>query len=154
MNSVFVLLAFTLAAYSAPDFSGSWKANVAKSKFGAMPSPEKYTRVIEHKEPTVKIEESQASERGEWTGTINLKTDGTETTSEIRGNALKSVSQWDGEVLSVKSKLDLNGNLIDFNDRLSLSSDKQTLTLQRKIDTPNGVMEQSVVFERQADTAK
>jgi hypothetical protein len=68
---------------------------------------------------------------------------------EIRGNALKSVSQWDGEVLSTKSKLDFNGTPIELIDRLALSADKQTLTLQRKIDTPNGVLEQSVVFERQ-----
>jgi len=154
MRLVLSLLVFSSAAFSAPDFTGSWKANVTKSNFGAMPSPEKYTRVIEHKEPTVKIEESQASERGEWTGIINLKTDGTETSSEIRGNPLKSVSRWEGDVLSVKSKLDFNGNLIELNDRLSLSADKQTLTLQRKIDTPNGVLEQSVVFERQDGTVK
>ncbi len=154
MRLVLSLFALSVVAYSAPDFTGSWKVNVAKSNFGAMPSPDKYTRVIEHKEPTVKIEESQSSERGEWTGIINLKTDGTETSSEIRGNALKSVSRWDGEVLSIKSKLDFNGNLIELNDRLSLSADKQTLTLQRKIDTPNGVLEQSVVFERQDSTVK
>ncbi len=142
MRLVLSLFALSVVAYSAPDFTGSWKVNVAKSNFGAMPSPDKYTRVIEHKEPTVKIEESQSSERGEWTGIINLKTDGTETSSEIRGNALKSVSRWDGEVLSI------------LNDRLSLSADKQTLTLQRKIDTPNGVLEQSVVFERQDSTVK
>jgi hypothetical protein len=154
MKPVFALLAFSLAALAAPDFSGSWKVNTAKSNFGPMPSPDKYTRVIEHKEPTVKIEESQSSERGEWTGIINLKTDGTETTSEIRGNALKSTSQWDGDVLSIKSKLDFNGTVIELNDRLSLSADKKTLTLQRKIDTPNGILEQSVVFERQEATAK
>lgn len=154
MRPVLALFAFSLAAFSAPDFSGFWKANVGKSNFGAMPSPEKYTRVIDHKEPTVKIEESQASERGEWTATINLKTDGTETSSEIRGNALKSVSRWDGDVLNIKSKVDFNGNVIELNDRLSLSADKQTLTLDRKIDTPNGVLEQSIVFERKDATVK
>lgn len=154
MKSAVAFLACSLAVYAAPDFSGSWKANVAKSNFGAMPSPDKYTRVIEHKEPTVKIDESQSSERGEWAGTINLKTDGTETTSEIRGNALKSVSRWDGEVLTVKSKFEFNGTPIELDDRLSLSADKKTLTLQRKLDTPNGVLEQSVVFERQDPTVK
>jgi hypothetical protein len=154
MKTALALFAFSLAALAAPDFSGSWKANVSKSNFGAMPSPDKYTRVIEHKEPTVKIEESQASERGEWTGIINLKTDGTPTNSEIRGNPLKSVARWDGDVLSVKSTLDFNGNVIELNDRISLSADKQTLTLQRKIDTPNGVLEQSVVFERHDSTGK
>ncbi|MCX6587734.1 MAG: hypothetical protein NTX13_14315 [Acidobacteria bacterium] len=154
MKTILPLFLFSLAALAAPDFSGTWKVNVAKSNFGPMPSPDKYIRVIDHKEPTVKIEESQASDRGEWTGIINLKTDGTETSSEIRGNALKSISRWDGEVLSSKSKLDFNGTPIELNDRLSLSEDKKTLTLQRKIDTPNGVLEQSVVFERQDSTAK
>lgn len=154
MKAVLAIVALSFVAFAAPDFSGSWKVNPSKSNFGPMPSPDKYTRVIEHKEPTVKIEESQSSERGEWTGTINLKTDGTETTSQIRGNALKSVARWDGDVLSIKSTLDFNGNAIELNDRLSLSADKQTLTLQRKVDTPNGVLEQSVVFERQDSTVK
>jgi hypothetical protein len=154
MKPLLALFTLAFAAAAAPDFSGTWKVNVAKSNFGPMPSPEKYTRVIDHKEPSVKIEETQASDRGEWSGILNLKTDGTETTSEIRGNALKSVSQWDGEVLSTKSKLDFNGTPIELIDRLALSADKQTLTLQRKIDTPNGVLEQSVVFERQDSTAK
>jgi hypothetical protein len=154
MKAVLAVLALSFAAFAAPDFSGSWKMNASKSNFGQMPSPSKYTRVIDHKEPTVKIEESQASERGEWSGILNLKTDGTETSGEIRGNAIKSVARWDGEVLNVKSTLDFNGNLIELIDRLSLSADKQTLTLQRKVDTPNGVLEQSVVFERQDSTVK
>jgi len=154
MKPLLALFALAFAAAAAPDLSGTWKVNVAKSNFGPMPSPEKYTRVIDHKEPSIKIEETQVSDRGEWKGVLNLKTDGTETTGEIRGNALKSVSQWDGEVLSTKSKLDFNGTPIELIDRLALSADKQTLTLQRKIDTPNGVLEQSVVFERQDSTAK
>lgn len=154
MKTLLALFALASTVFAAPDFSGTWKVNIAKSNFGPMPSPEKYTRVIDHKEPSVKIEETQASDRGEWSGILNLKTNGTETNSEIRGNSLKSVSQWEGEVLNTKTKLELNGTPIELNDRLSLSADKQTLTLQRKIDTPNGVLEQSVVFERQNGTVK
>lgn len=154
MRIVLTLLVGALAAWSAPDFSGSWKANVPKSTFGPFPSPDKYTRVIDHKEPTIKIEEAQVSERGEWTAIMNLATDGKETKSEMRGNELKSVSKWDGDVLVVKSKLNFNGTEVELNDRITLSEDKKTMTLQRKIDAPQGTMEQSVVFERQEAAAK
>jgi len=154
MKLVLALLAVTLTAWSAPDFSGSWKANVSKSTFGPFPSPDKYTRVIDHKEPVIKIEEAQVSERGEWTAIMNLATDGKETKSEMRGNELKSVSKWEGDVLVVKSKLNFNGTEVELNDRVTLSEDKKTMTLQRKIDAPQGMMEQSVVFERQEAAAK
>ena len=154
MRLVLVLLGAAFAAWSAPDFSGSWKVNVAKSSFGAFPAPDKYTRVIEHKEPTLKIEEAQASERGEWTAVMNLATDGKETRSEIRGNELKSISKWDGDVLVVKSKLSFNGTEVELNDRMTLSEDKRTMTVQRKIEAPQGTMEQSMVFERQEAAAK
>jgi len=154
MKLAFALLVGALGAWSAPDFSGSWKANVTKSTFGPFPSPDKYTRVIDHKEPTLKIEETQASERGEWKAIMNLATDGKETKSEMRGNELKSVTKWDGEVLVVKSKLNFNGTEVELSDRMTLSDDKKTMTLQRKIDAPQGSMEQSVVFERQETAAK
>ncbi len=154
MRLVLALLVAVLAAWSAPDFSGSWKVNVGRSNFGAFPRPDKYTRMIDHKEPALKIEEAQASERGEWTAVMNLATDGKETKSEVRGNELKSVSKWEGDVLVVKSKLNFNGTEVELSDRISLSEDKKTMMVQRKIEAPQGTMEQSMVFERQEAAAK
>ena len=52
--------ATSMIAQSKPNFSGTWKLNLAKSDFGPLPAPDSRTDVIDHNDPTMKINTSQS----------------------------------------------------------------------------------------------
>ena len=53
-------LAFGMAhAQAKPNFTGTWKVNVAKSDFGAMPAPDSRTDKITHEDTDLKVHVAQ-----------------------------------------------------------------------------------------------
>src|ERR1044071_4349740 len=62
-----------------PNYSGTWKLNLAKSDYGPVPAPESQMYTIEHKEPSIKISvEQKGGARGDIKFTLDLTTDGKE----------------------------------------------------------------------------
>ncbi len=145
-------LVFLLAASAAqakPNFGGEWKLSTSKSDFGPLPAPNSRTDKITHEDPSLKITISQSGQNGDVTYDMRYSTDGKETTNEIRGNAVKSTSQWDGETLVVDSKANFGGNDISLKDRWTLSEDGKTLTINRHLAASQGEADQKLVFEKQ-----
>jgi hypothetical protein len=66
----------TAFAQQKPDFSGTWKLNVAKSDFGALPGPESRTDVITHKDPSLSNSVTAEGAQGKQQYTVNYTTDG------------------------------------------------------------------------------
>jgi hypothetical protein len=143
-------LAFGVAyAQAKPNFSGTWKVNVAKSDFGAMPGPDSRTDKITHADPDLKVHVAQSSQMGELNYDATYTTDGKESTNSLSGNVFKSTVKWDGDDLSLETKGSFNGNEFTAKDRWTLSEDGKTMTVQRHLASALGETDQKVVFEKQ-----
>ena len=144
-----VLLLCVAAAQAKPNFSGEWKLNVSKSDFGQMPAPTSMTQKITHNDPELKIAVSQVSERGEMNYEAAYTTDGKECINQ-RGNfEVKSVLKWDGDTLTVTSKMDFQGNPVTISDKWTLSEDGKTLTINRHFSSSMGEGDAKTVLEKQ-----
>jgi ABC-type transport system substrate-binding protein len=144
-------LAFGMAhAQAKPNFTGTWKVNVAKSDFGAMPAPDSRTDKITHEDPDLKLHVAQSGQMGDMTYDAVYTTDGKESTNSINGNVFKSTVKWDGDDLSVDTKGSFNGMDVTIKDRWTLSEDGKTITVQRHLASASmGETDQKVVFEKQ-----
>ncbi len=151
---VLVFLAVAARAQDAkPNFSGTWRLDIAKSDFGAAPAPESIVHVIEHKEPNVKLTTTQKNAQGELTNERALTTDGQENTNKMRTTAgdteAKSTSKWDGKKLGTAMHFDVQGVTININDTWELSADAKVLTIIREIKTPQGDFSQTTIYNKQ-----
>jgi hypothetical protein len=135
------------AAQQKPNFSGNWAINQVKSNFGGVPAPDTFTRKIVHAEPSISIDEEQASPIGVQQTSRKMTTDGKESTFNASGADVKATAKWDGNTLVVVSNVEAIG--ITYNDRMSLSEDGKTLTSVVRLDTPQGAVDVTVVFDRQ-----
>jgi len=144
------LLACCLASAAAdkPDFSGNWKLNVEKSDFGPMPKPEKADYVISHKDPAMNVKQTAVTQMGEMTSDVKILTDGTEFTNTLRGQEVKGTAKWDGNILVVTQKLEIQGNTITFVQKWNLSEDGKSITQDVEISTPQGPITTKTVLDK------
>ena len=136
-------------AHAKPNFSGTWKVNVAQSDFGAIPGPDSRTDKITHQDPDLKVHVNQSGQMGEMTYDAAYTTDGKECTNNVNGNVFKSTVKWDGDGLSLETKGSFNGNEFTAKDRWALSEDGKTMTVQRHLASAMGETDQKLVFEKQ-----
>ena len=136
-----------LAAQSKPNFTGDWKMNIVTSDFGAAPAPDSMTRKIVHAEPALTIDEEQATPIGPQRTTRKYVTDGTESTFQASGADVRTSAKWDGNVLVAVTTVDVVGLI--YNDRMTLSADGKTLTSVVRLQTPQGPLDLTVVFDKQ-----
>jgi ankyrin repeat protein len=126
------------------NFTGTWKINPVKSDFGQMPVPQRVDKIA-HDDPILKIE----TEGEDFTWSVTLRTDGKETTNEIRGNRSKSVAKWEGDKLFVDTRATFNGNAVTIKEDWDLSSDGKTLTVVRRIISSVGETSARSVSDKQ-----
>jgi len=143
------LFAAAAFAQSAPNFSGTWKVNVAKSDYGMLPPPESRMDVIEHTGDTVKNKVSAVNQQGKQDYTLTFKTDGSESVNKIADREMKITAKWDGPALAVTMKLNLQGQDIDIQSKWTLSGDGSTLTQNVHLASAMGETDQKVVYEKQ-----
>ena len=151
-----VLVAFatvTGLAQQKPDFSGTWKLNVAKSDFGPLPPPESRTDVITHKEPSITDEVSAAGAQGKQQYTAKYTTDGKEVTNQIATREVKSILKWKGSNLVINSTLVYEGSDVKGVGTWSLSADGKTLTISAHYTSAMGEADQKLIFEKQESAA-
>ncbi len=140
--------ATSMIAQTKPNFSGTWKLNVAKSDYGPLPAPDSRTDVITHNEPTMKIDVDQKGGQGDFTGTINYTTDGKENVNHLGPREIKSTLAWEGSNLVVNSKLEVNDAEITIKSVWTLSEDGKTLTQNAHITSPMGELDTKIVSEK------
>lgn len=144
------LVALTASwALAAPNFSGSWKLNNSKSDFGQMPAPNSMTQTVTHEEPKIKIAMKQSSDMGDFESEREYTTDGKEYTHDMRGNPVKSVMKWDGDILVITAKGKFGDNDFTMVDRWSLSEDGKTLTINRHFASDMGEMDNKLIMEKE-----
>lgn len=137
------------SAWAKPNFSGDWRLNAAKSDFGSVPAPEKMERKITHEDPSLKMITTQSGPQGEVTTELAYKTDGSPSTNKIRGREMTGVAQWEGDVLTISTKREVQGMEVTTDERWTLSPDGKTLTINTKAGTPNGEFKIKLVMDKQ-----
>jgi hypothetical protein len=78
--------------------------------------------------------------------TRKYTTDGTAMSFESQGTQVTSSAAWQDNALIIVSKVAAIG--VQFTDRMTLSADGNTLTSAVRIDTPQGGVDITVVFDR------
>ena len=136
-------------AQQKPDFSGTWKLNVAKSEFGMLPGPTSRTDVITHKDPSVLDSVTAESAQGKQEYTISYTTDGKEVVNKVGAREIKSTLKWAGSNLVISSKFLYNEAEVTSEANWALSPDGKTLTVNVHFVSPMGEADQKFVFEKQ-----
>jgi hypothetical protein len=139
----------TVSAQQKPDFSGTWKLNVAKSDFGVLGGPESRTDVITHKDPSLSNSVTAEGAQGKQEYTINYTTDGKEAVNKIGPREIKSTLKWSGSSLVISSKFVYNDADVNGEATWNLSPDGKTLTVDAHFTSSLGNVDQKFVFEKQ-----
>jgi len=136
------LLAVPLAA--APNLSGNWILNLAKSQYGQFPAPEIMMRQIQHTDPALSMSTYQKGAQGEVTTELKYTTDGKPAVNgENKGSA-----HWDNDKLVIETSRDYQGTKLTQHEEWTLSTDGKTLTISTHVKLPNGEFDVRQVFEK------
>lgn len=135
-------LALPLAA--APNFSGSWMLNLAKSQYGQFPAPEVMLRTVQMQGGTLSMSTYQKGAQGEVTTELKYTLDGK---PSVNG-ANTGIAQWLGDTLVIESTREAQGAKLTQRDVWSLSPDGRTLTVATKVKLPGGEFDVKQVFEK------
>jgi hypothetical protein len=82
-------------AQTKPDFSGTWKLDLLRSRFGQIPEPKETVLKIEQQDPKLVITITNRGEGGETTETLDLTTDNAVHQETIGGQPATATAQWD-----------------------------------------------------------
>lgn len=136
-------------AQAAPNLSGEWKLNVAKSDFGPIPAPDVMTRKIKHEEPSLAYSTYQKGQQGEVTTDIKYTTDGKECINKLPTGEAKGTAKWDGDKLLIESVRDFQGTELKSRDIWTLSEGGKVLTINSHLTAPQGEFDIKFVFDKQ-----
>jgi hypothetical protein len=137
------LLALPLAA-AAPNLSGNWVLNLAKSQYGQFPAPEIMIRKIQHMDPTLSMSTYQKGAQGELTTELRYSTDGKPAVNgENQGSA-----HWESNKLVIETTRDYQQTKLTQREEWTLSADGKSLTIATHVKLPNGEFDVKQVFEK------
>ena len=136
------LLAVPLAA--APNLSGNWILNLAKSQYGQFPAPEIMMRQIQHKDPALSMSTYQKGAQGEVTTDLKYSTDG----KPVVNGANQGAAHWEGDKLVIETSRDYQGTKLSQREEWTLSVDGKTLNIATHVKLPNGEFDVKQVFEK------
>jgi hypothetical protein len=137
-----VLLALPLAA--APNFSGNWVLNLAKSQYGQFPAPEVMIRKIEHKDPALSMSTYQKGAQGEVTTELKYATDG----KPVVNGPNEGSAHWEGNKLVIETSRDYQQTKLTQREEWTLSTDGKTLIIATHVKLPNGEFDVKQEFEK------
>ena len=130
-----------------PNFSGKWVLVAEKSDFGPMARPDKMTRTITHKDPSVQIATVQSGgATGDTSFEMKFTTDGKPQANTFNGAAMSTTGRWDGATLVFNTSMSSQGMSLTAEDRYAMSDSGKTLTLTRTIAAPDGNVVVRIVF--------
>ena len=135
---------------STPNFSGEWVLNREKSDYGRIPLPTKLVRRIDHQEPKIKLVTISTGPQGDLTTEYNYTTDGVEGTTLVRGTKVRHAAKWDSQTLEIEINRSLpDGKSLKTVERWHLSEDGKIMMSVSKMNTVNGEMTITAVFDKQ-----
>jgi hypothetical protein len=144
MNLASLVMAAALPLAAAPNFSGSWMLNHAKSQYGQFPAPDVMLRTVTQQGAQITLSTYQKGAQGEVTTELKYSTDGKPT---LNGTSA-GTARIEGETLVIESSREAQGAKLTQRDVWTLSADGKTLTVQSKLTLPNGQFDVKQVFEK------
>jgi len=138
-----------LPAHAKSDFTGTWKADLAKSDFGPAPAPDSLIEKIVHQEPTIKVNYVQVGGTGDVTSDMLYTTDGKQSTNHLGDNEFKTTLHWDGDALVGDTTGSFDGNDFTAKDRWSLVDGGKTMIVERHVNADGADFDMKMVFEKQ-----
>lgn len=141
--------AITAIAQAAPNFSGDWKMNIAKSDFGPVPAPEELTRAIQHKDPNLAIKTHQKGAQGDISTELKYTTDGKPCMNKVNGSDSAGTAKFEGDNLVIESTREYQGMQLHTKETWSLSDGGKTLTILNHLAVPQGEFDLKLVLEKQ-----
>jgi len=143
-RALFIATLVALPLAAAPNLSGSWMLNLAKSQYGQFPTPEVMMRTIQHKDPALSMSTYQKGAQGEVTTELKYSTDGKPAVNgQNQGSA-----RWENERLVIESSRDYQGTKLTQREEWTLSADGKTLTIATHLKLPNGEFDVTQVFQK------
>lgn len=133
-----------------PDFSGSWKMDPRRSRFGRMTTPEAMTLRVEHHDPQLEQTTVMMAAGGaEDVSRMLFHTEGIETSNTFQGMKVRSTARWDGQTLVLESRPPSGGKEVVFRSRWRISADRSVLTMEVKMIGGTEDAGQEIVFTRE-----
>jgi hypothetical protein len=127
------------------NFTGSWKANLAKSKF-LSPPPKGFVVQIQHSENRLREEIIVFKHGGlEERVVFTCSTDGDDGHSTLNGQTIRGKASWVGNELVIESWMQFGDRELHFRDCWSLTENGRTLVMEHRDDALTG---QITVLER------
>lgn len=128
------ILAPNLRTQKRPDFSGTWKLNLAKSDYGDLQGPESRTDVIEQHDNRISESVTAEGRHRRQQYALSFATDGSETAlppdTRMGVVTILTVSaHWRENILAVTQHLKFQGATLVATDAYLLSDDGNTLTM-------------------------
>jgi hypothetical protein len=149
--AVLLFVGQALIAFDDAQFGGVWKADIAKSKFEGRP-PVGELMIIEQNASELTQTIGETSQRGEYRSRLTYKTDGTESKNTFRGLPMKSTAKLAGNTLTIESHV-AGPHAPMIHQTLTLSPDGKTLEVNGTMNANGKEQKETVVFERQPDSA-
>ena len=127
------------------NFSGTWNANLSKSRFLG-PPPKTVSVKIEHSDPELQEEMVvKKIDGGEEKVVFKCWTNGEHDKSLLNGSAVRGWARWEGVELIIESWMRFGTREMYFCDCWSLSLDGQSLSMEHRTVDLSG---QLTLFER------
>jgi hypothetical protein len=128
------IVAPNLRAQERPDFSGTWKLNLAKSDYGDLQGPESRTDIIEQHDGRISESVTAEGRHRRQQYTLSFATDGSETAlppdTRMGVVTILTVSaRWRETALAVTQNLKFQGAVLVATNMYLLSDDGNTLTM-------------------------
>ena len=150
MRILMMALVYVCALEAAPNLSGDWKLDVAKSQYGPMPAPQMVTRKIKMQGNALSISTYTKSAQREGTTELNYTTDGKPATNKVSTGEAKGTARWEGDKLVIESWQSVQNIEIMSREVWTVSSDGKTLTIVTHLSIPQqGDYDVKQVFEKQ-----
>ena len=138
------------AAAKAPDYSGTWELDPAKSNFGPQPAPTRMVMRVRHAGTSLQIvAEASSSAVGEQRDSVLYTLGGPAIAHEVAnvGPSMTSAAVEGGKLVT-KSVLQTQGVEVPVNSRWTLAPGGKVLTVDREITTPMGAMTMQLVYNK------
>lgn len=138
------------AAAKAPDYSGTWELDAAKSNFGPQPAPGRMTMTVHQAPNAVAIVVAAATPMGDQRDSTSYTIGGPAVRHEIPnvGPAMVSAAVDSGRLVT-RAVVQTQGVEVPVNSRWTLAPGGKVLTVDRDITTPMGSMSMQLVFNKQ-----
>ena len=144
------VLLFTSSAIAAPNLTGDWKLNLAKSQYGPVPAPVEVTRKIKLEGVSLAMSTYQKTSQREGTSELKYTTDGKVCVNKMTNGDSKGTAHWEGDTLIIQSSQQNGAAEIRSREAWTLSSDGKTLTILTHLSIPQqGEIDVRQVFEKQ-----